>query len=404
MLTQPDRTNPFIPRQWVHRYHRMVLRRGSDGTERTIPCTAANYFLMDLNPLWYVDQLVRTNGNTLFILYLDTTNACTDHCAMCFTETTRRNEGFDKRLNVPLTLTRIDELRDRYPDTFKMVSLAGPGEPLVLPDIAELLEGISERGLATRVYTAGQRLPDANMRLALLSSCSLIRVSLDASSESTFREIHGVGGLKRRLDGLAQLVRERDALGGLPLIGVHFVIQKANYAEIVSFASVVRDLGVDFVVYGQETFGVVKGGFTEGLYNQVASDLETVEMMHDDTFATVVPRLVQRQTYVEFDKSYFASPAVLNKCHNSKHRIFFGVQNDFSACWLATLDTKFREQSYVGKLEDERTMESVHRIIDGGVGEILTKGAYLSCNSCIASNYNSMIDEILDHSAGGDIL
>jgi hypothetical protein len=154
------------------------------------------------------------------------------------------------------------------------------------------------------------------------------------------------------------------------------------------------------VVYGQETFGKVAGGFTPEEFTGVVEDLIAVERMHSDSFATVVPKLVRRQTYTEFDKEYQASPEVLNRCHNSRHRIFFGVQNDFSACWLATLDSSFREQSYVGSLRDDATMETIRKIVDGGVGAGLGRGAKLSCNSCVASNYNSMVDRILEHLSG----
>jgi MoaA/NifB/PqqE/SkfB family radical SAM enzyme len=396
---QPSRTDPFVPREWVHRYHRIRMIRNRDGAVLEVPCTAANFFLMDLNPQWYVDGLVRHGGDALFILYLDTTNACTDECNMCFTAATRRAEGLDRKLDIDLTLRRIAQLREQYPDTFRMVSMAGPGEPLSLPGIERLLEETVALGCATRVYTAGHRLRLARTRKALLRSTSLVRVSVDAASEESYRLTHGVSGLAARFEGIRALVEERGSASS-PLIGTHFVIQRENMHEITRFAEICREIGVDYVVYGQETFGTTAGGFTPDDYRSVVSQLREVELMHADDFAVVVPRLVHRQTIVEFDKTHFAPPAELNRCHNSKHRIFFGVQNDFSACWLATLDSQFRRESYVGQLASDETFDSVNRIIQHGVGSVLTDGAKLSCNSCVAGNYNGMVDTILGHLGG----
>ena len=395
---QPARDDPFLPREWVHRYHRIRMSR-DDGSAREVTCTAANFFLMDLNPIWYVDGLVRSKGNALFILYLDTANACTDKCKMCFTAATRAAEGLDKRLDVPLALRRIAQLRDRYPDTFRMVSMAGPGEPLSLPGIDDLLEGTVELGCATRVYTAGHRLRLERLRRALLRSCSLIRVSIDAANEDTYQLTHGVRGLEERLAGVEALVRERGT-APTPLIGLHFVIQAENMGEITRFAERAQAIGVDFIVYGQETFGKVDGGFDATGYESVVRQLGEAEQLHSDDFAVVVPRLVHRQTIVEFDKGHLADAAELNRCHNSKHRIFFGVQNDLSACWLATLDAQFKQQSYVGQLADDTAFDAMNKIITGGVGTVLRDGAHLSCNRCVAGNYNGMVDEILGHLGG----
>ncbi|MFI0724596.1 radical SAM protein [Streptomyces sp. NPDC021224] len=401
-LAQPRRDAPFMPQEWIHRYHEVKLTRGSDGSSITVPCTAANFFLMDLNPRWYFDGLAKAKGKSLFILYLDTTNSCTDACPMCFTMATREQEGMNQRLDIDLSLTRIAELRERYPETFRMVSMAGPGEPLNLPRIEDLILGTARQGLAVRVYTAGRKLNKSSIRSALLEGTSLVRVSVDAASKDTYRATHAVDDFEERMESIRTLVGERTARGSGPLIGLHFVIQKANFREIIPFAEMARGMGCDFVVYGQETFGKVAGGFSTAEKEQVVADLAAVEAMHAPDFAAVVPRLVRRQTYTAFDKNYVASIETLNGCHNSRHRIFFGVQNDFSACWLATMDASFREESYIGKLSEESTMSKVLQIIDHGVGDGLGRPAKLSCNTCVAGNYNSMVDKVLAFLDGED--
>jgi len=398
-LSQPPRDVPSLPRSWVHRYHQIRVTRGSDGTTLTVPCTAANFFIMDLNPRWYVDGLMRTHGDTMFILYLDTANACTDKCTMCFTSDTRNREGLRQKLNVDLALSRISILRDRY-DTFQMVSMAGPGEPLSLPRLPELLRGCQANGLITRVYTAGKRLSAPNIRAALVDTTALVRVSIDAATEDTYRATHGVTGLADRLRSISRLVTHRDATDSDLLIGLHFVIQNTNADEILPFAAMARDLGADFVVYGQETFAKVAGGLTEAAYGRIVRQLAEVEALHNERFAVVVPRLVRRPTIVNYHKDRYMSVQRLDECYNSKNRVFFGVQNDFSACWLATMDARFREESFVGDLHDPEIIQRIAEVVERGVGSGLGRGAFLSCDSCVANNYNSMIEAILTHLQG----
>ncbi|UTR14823.1 hypothetical protein MM221_20130 [Salipaludibacillus sp. LMS25] len=132
-------------------------------------------------------------------------------------------------------------------EIYLMVSLAGPGEPLNHKEIHTLIKGASDLGTAVRVYTAGKRLSDETIRKTLLDYTKLIRVSIDASKEDTYEQTHGVKGLKERLTGIEKMVQEKSRCSSDTLIGMHFVIQKANMTEIVPFATLARNLGVHFI-------------------------------------------------------------------------------------------------------------------------------------------------------------
>jgi molybdenum cofactor biosynthesis enzyme MoaA len=402
---QPDRGEPFLSRRWLQRYDGIRLTRATDSAVLGLPVGSSILSFLDYNPRWFIDRLVRTGGRTLFTLGLDLTNSCTDACPMCFTMGKRVAEGLQHHLDISLALRRMAALREAYPDTFRLVMMSGSGEPLNLPGIEELLEGVSELGLTVRVTTAGKKLRMPRIRKAVLRSAIAVRVSVDAVEEGTFAAVHAATGLAERLEGIRALVADRNSSVGTTLIGMHFVIQKANHRQILPFAELARDIGCDFASFSQETYGHVAGGFTAEEFAGIVADLAAVENMHDEEFGVMVPTLTHRPTVLRFDKTYLASPEVLDRCHHSRQHVFFGVRNDFAACCLAGMDADFKKASYIGRLDTDTTMAGVHKVIEQGVGSALGRSAALSCNSCMMNGYNRIVDQIfefLDGSPGWD--
>jgi molybdenum cofactor biosynthesis enzyme MoaA len=393
---QPDRSAPFLTPSWLQRYDGVRLTRAGDAATLELPVGSSILSFLDYNPRWFIDELVRTRGRTLFTLGLDLTNSCTDACPMCFTMDKRKAEGLQHHLDIGLALRRMAQLRERYPDTFRLVMMSGSGEPLNLPGIEDLLDGVSDLGLTIRVTTAGKKLRMARVRQAVLRCAIAVRVSLDAIDETTFTAVHAASGLAERLDGIRALVADRNESGSPTLIGMHFVIQQANHRQILPFAELARDIGCDFVSFSQETYGNVAGGFTEEQFAGIVADLAAVEDLHDADFGVMVPKLTHRPTVLAFDKTFLASPEVLDRCHHSRQHIFFGVRNDFAACCLAGMDTDFKKASYIGHLDTDVTMAGVQQVIEAGVGSALGRAAQLSCNSCMMNGYNKVVDKIFD--------
>lgn len=394
VAAQPPRTDPFLPKQWLQRYDAIRLTRSGDDAVLEVPVGSSILSFLEFNPRWFIDHLIRTKGSTLFTLGLDMTNSCTDACPMCFTMNKRTSEGLQFHLDIDLTLRRMRELRERYPDTFRLVMMSGSGEPLNLPGVEGLLDGVADLGLAIRVYTAGKKLCMERVRRALLRCAVAVRVSVDAVDEGAFQAVHAASGLAERLDGIRKLAQDRERLGSRSLIGVHFVIQKANRGQIVPFAEQARDLGCDFVSYSQETYGKVAGGFDVDEFARIVDDLAEVERLHDDDFGVMVPTLTARPTVLEFDKTFVAEPSVLDGCHHSRQHIFFGVRNDFAACCLAGMDRDFKKASYIGPLTEAKTMDGVHAVVEHGVGTALGRSAQLSCNACMMNGYNAVLDKV----------
>lgn len=398
-MKQPSKNNPILPREWVHKFHKIEIINKKTREKKYVYCNSSNTFITDLNPIWFVYSIMKTKSRSLYILYLDTTNKCNDNCDMCFSKIVRQIQGTDQEINVDLALKRITELKNTYP-TFQVVSMAGPGEPLLLSRLKDILVLCHNLGITTRVFTNGEMLSLERIREMLLRYSGLVRISVDAASEHTHSLIHGGISFQKRIDSIKKLIEDKKRINSETLIGVHFVIQKDNYREIMPFANLFRELGVDFVVYSQETLGNVKSVFTDAELNHINKSLDTVSTLHCDDFAVIIPAHVLRKTFKKYNEEYYASPDKLNMCFNGSSRLFFSSTNKISACWLDNSNKDFIQHSYIGELSDDMTMTQIHTMIREGIGSLFPCGAYLGCDYCFSKNYNNLVHQILSFTNG----
>ncbi|MDG4859940.1 hypothetical protein P8605_17575 [Streptomyces sp. T-3] len=397
---QPARDQVFVGRQWWHRYTAMKITRGSDGVALTVPCASVITEFADFNPRWYIDRLVHTGLASPYLVFLDVTNACTDDCPMCFTATKRYRQGLHLHQNVDVTLARLAELRAAYPETLRLACLCGSGEPLLVPDAPRLMHGIADLGMKVHMYTAGLPLLRPAVREAVLASGVSVRVSLDATTEDAFRAAHSATGLKARLNAVRGLVRERSGKG--PTIGVSMVVQRANHTQILDFARMAADLGVDWATIHQETYGVVTSAFTPDEQRQITDDLARAEELTSDTFVVDVPHASRRYTATEraVRSGQLTPIPVLNQCLVSRHRLNFDADGGYAACLMGAANYEAKEESSIGPLTEDATMAAIHTTIRDGVGTALGRSADLNCAQCECLAYDRVVEQVLPHLAG----
>ncbi|MEU6201514.1 radical SAM protein [Streptomyces sp. NPDC047061] len=393
---QPPRHDVFLGQEWRHRYDRIRITRGSDGQALELPCSSALTSLVDFNPRWWVDQITRTKGSSLFFVFMDSSNACTDACPSCWTMNKRRLEGFGVRMDKDVALKRLGELKQRYPDTFQQIMLCGSGEG-IMPGVERLIDGVRDLGLAVHTYTAGKHLGRRTIRESLLRAATQIRVSVDAVDEDTYKITHAVGGFAERMDNLRRVVQEREATGSRALIGMSMVIQEANHDQIVPFAALARATGCDFAAIHQESYGTVNGRFTDTQARAIMADLQQVETMADETFSLNLPQHARRHTVFVRRAGEMASVELMDRCRTSRQRPSFGSDTTYAACSVAGGHADYKRNSAVGSLRDDTTLDTLHTVIDKGVGTALGRPSKLNCAACELNPFNDFVDNVLGH-------
>jgi len=150
------------------------------------------------------------------------------------------------------------------------VDISG-GEPLLIPELPQLLRIVTNGGIAVGITTNGWFLAE---RIAELEgTVDAVRVSLDGPNAKGHDRLRGAGSYKRALRGLRAAVRQ-----GVP-VQVHFVAM----ASTVDYLQALVDLAAAEGAYGLTVLQMLPIG--EGTH------LAKTEMLDDDEVERIVAEL-----------------------------------------------------------------------------------------------------------------
>lgn len=181
-------------------------------------------------------------------------DACDHRCIMCPyhppTEARAPEEWFggsQPGLMARATFERT--VRDLASLGTRRIDLVGRGEPLLHPEVVEMVRHARERGLETTITTNGSRL-DAAMAEGLVDAgLSSLRVSVDAARPATYATVHvgeTPGSLPRLVGRIAHFAACRRRPGRRrPRITVSFTIGRENADELGEMIDLAVRAGAD---------------------------------------------------------------------------------------------------------------------------------------------------------------
>jgi sulfatase maturation enzyme AslB (radical SAM superfamily) len=180
------------------------------------------------------------------VVMIEVTNACNLNCVMCPTQ--RRDiKRHNPDVFISLTLFKrlVDEIACLAPDTD--VWLHKDGEPLLHPQILEMIEYSSSKLTNVRLSTNGTLLTDRISRRLLTSGLKSVRVSLDGISKETYERVrkqlpdnpyaHSENpvGYDRVMENLGNLCRLKGEIKSKVDIGVRITKFETTEPEIEGF-------------------------------------------------------------------------------------------------------------------------------------------------------------------------
>lgn len=157
------------------------------------------------------------------------------------------------------------------------IEFTGGGEPTVHPDCMDLIALAQDRGIKTGLVTNGVRLKPH----PALERLSWLRLSLDAGTEKTYREI-------RRSDAWPQAMRALALAGTLkgPLVGVGFVVTRENYHELPAATMLARMSGAAYIRVSA-MFSMGGADYYAGLEADINESRRRANMQADADFQVI---------------------------------------------------------------------------------------------------------------------
>lgn len=175
-------------------------------------------------------------------IYISLSHKCTYNCQMCGVVKILK----DYELPGQAVKKALDDISNWRWDCVVMFT---GGEPFLRKDIFELISHSVNRGLKTEVVSNGALINEEIAFKIISSGLKNIAISIDGAKEITHDSIREKGSFKSAINAVENLVESKKKLGAGPQISVWTTIMKENLNELFDVTSLVKDLGVECLVY-----------------------------------------------------------------------------------------------------------------------------------------------------------
>lgn len=169
------------------------------------------------------------------IVQIEPTLHCNLKCEMCI-------NPIIKRVKRHMTFTEFKKILDEMPFVSK-ISLVGAGEPLLNPDIFNMVSYAKSKGILIGFATNGMLLNDIMCRKIIGQPIDWVNISLDSADKEKYERIRKGADFQVVIDNIKRFTL-MTAGKALPEISVWFVIMKNNLTELPSLIELVGNIGI----------------------------------------------------------------------------------------------------------------------------------------------------------------
>ena len=174
---------------------------------------------------------------------MEVTGACNLACKMCLV---RYRPKLGRRSGA-MCFHVFKELVDALPELEKL-TLQGLGEPLLAPDIFEMIEYAAGRGIRLGFNTNGTFLTRERSERLVRAGVDWVHVSLDGATAETYEGIRDGSDFALVREHVIGLVEAKRRLGAdRPTLQIVFVAMRRNVAELSQLVRLAAEWGVGSV-------------------------------------------------------------------------------------------------------------------------------------------------------------
>lgn len=202
-------------------------------------------FLQQVKDIFYFVEVKRcrqrrNHPNSILFPVIWVTNRCNLRCNMC--DCWKTDNALLAR---ELTTGEWKAFIDSASRMHTLVIIITGGEPLLRPDIFQILRYISERQIAPHLCTNGTLIDKNNAIEIRNSKLNSISISLDSHEPKIHNSLRGVDCFDTVIDGIRRLKCEAPQLK----IGINYLINKRNFRNMYKIIPFAERLGVDQIKF-----------------------------------------------------------------------------------------------------------------------------------------------------------
>ena len=168
-------------------------------------------------------------------IQIEPTLYCNLECKMCVNPLNNRERRH-------MQLKEFKTILEYIPSVSK-ISLVGAGEPLLNPDLFDMIDYAKSKGIMIGFATNGTLLNDNVCKGIIESKTDWVNISLDSADKDTYENIRKRASLEALLDNIRSFSAMK-ADTQIPEISLWFVIMKDNITGLPEVIKLASDLGV----------------------------------------------------------------------------------------------------------------------------------------------------------------
>jgi radical SAM protein with 4Fe4S-binding SPASM domain len=122
------------------------------------------------------------------------------------------------------------------------------GEPYLNPKFLDMVKYASSKGIYTATSTNAHYMTDENARKTVESGLDRLIISLDGTTQDTYKQYRVGGNIDKVLEGARNIVKWKKALNSnKPFVFFQFLVVKHNEHQIEEVKQLAKEIGVDEV-------------------------------------------------------------------------------------------------------------------------------------------------------------
>lgn len=121
-----------------------------------------------------------------------------------------------------------------------MIASITGGEPLLRPDVYELVRFARDHGMAAHLCSNGLLMSSENVRRLRESGVNTVSISIESPDPAIHDQLRGAGSFERAVEGIKRLRAEAPEVH----VGINYVITTTNFRNMAAMVPFAESLGV----------------------------------------------------------------------------------------------------------------------------------------------------------------
>ena len=239
-----------------------------------------------------VEQYFDKKNPSPITIEIDPSNTCNHSCPFCISghlhlKKYKGTEYFNRTILNKNTFH--DLIKDLVKLNIEAINWTGGGEPTQNTYLGEAIKFIKKNSsIEMGMFSNGTLLEKMNLMDIVVDCLKWIRISVDAGtalSYDTLRVTNKSNNFDTVIKNIKKIVDLKNKKKSNITIGVGFVVTEDNYNEILDFANIFKEIGVDYCQYKPEIIQIER--------QQKNSDLGRVQISSDFWIKKVINLLDQ---------------------------------------------------------------------------------------------------------------